>query len=86
MNSPDVDCSTREKPRGGSVEERRASIKEAAVHAWAAYEKCAWGWDELMPLTCEGRTTFGGLGASLIDALSTLWLMGMRDEFDRCVL
>ena len=73
----------REKPRGGTLEEKRASIKEAAQHAWAAYEKCSWGWDELQPLTCSGRNTFGALGASLIDALSTLWLMGLHEEFDR---
>ena len=76
-------CRAREKPRGATLEEKRESIKEAAQHAWDAYEKYAWGYDELQPLTCTGRNTFGALGATLIDSLSTLWLMGMHDEFDR---
>ena len=41
----------------------------------------AWGFDELMPLTQNGKNTFGGLGATIVDSLDTLWLMGLQDEF-----
>lgn len=50
-------------------------------HSWEGYAKHAWGFDELMPLTQSGKNTFGGLGATIVDSLDTLWLMGLMDEF-----
>ena len=59
-------------------------------HAWSGYETYAWGMDELNPVSCTGKlgvmggnNGFSGLGASLVDAMSTLHLMGMQEEFDR---
>lgn len=43
------------------------------------------GRDELMPLTLDGRSVFGDLGAMLVDSLDTLWMMGLKPEFDRCL-
>lgn len=56
-------------------------------HAWDGYVTWAWGADELQPLSLSGvrHGQLGGLGASIIDAMSTLWLMGMREEFQRYV-
>ena len=48
------------------------------------YEQYAMGADELRPLTLKGKTTFGDMGATLVDSLDTLWMMGLRSEFDRC--
>ena len=39
--------------------------------------------DELLPLSRSGQDSFGGIGATLIDSLDTLHLMGMHDEFQR---
>ena len=50
---------------------------------WAVYEKHAMGQDELMPLTLEGKSVFGDLAATLVDSLDTLWMMGLKPEFDR---
>lgn len=50
------------------------------------YEKYAMGSDELRPLTLQSKTTFGGIGATLIDSLDTLWMMGLMEEFDRCII
>lgn len=36
-----------------------------------------------MPLTLEGKSVFGDMGAMLIDSLDTLWMMGLKPEFDR---
>lgn len=47
------------------------------------YEKYAWGQDELMPEQQAGKNSFAGMGATLVDGLSTLWLMGLKDEFYR---
>lgn len=60
---------------------KQAAIVAAMRHSWAGYAKYAWGFDELMPLTQNGKNTFGGLGATIVDSLDTLWLMGLQDEF-----
>ena len=58
-------------------------VKEAMTHSWAAYEQFAWGFDELQPLTQEGKDSLGGLGATIVDSLDTLWMFDMQDEFGR---
>ncbi|XP_050218260.1 mannosyl-oligosaccharide 1,2-alpha-mannosidase MNS1-like [Mercurialis annua] len=63
--------------------ERREKVKEAMVHAWSCYEKYAWGHDELQPQTRNGIDSFGGLGATLIDSLDTLFIMGLHEQFQR---
>lgn len=47
------------------------------------YEKYAMGEDELRPLTLEGKTSLGGLSATLVDSLDTLWMMGLKPEYER---
>ena len=44
--------------------------------AFAKYEQFAMGMDELQPVTRRGKNNFGGLGATVIDSLDTLWIMG----------
>lgn len=63
--------------------ERRQKVKEAMLHAWSSYEKYAWGQDELQPQTKNGINSFGGLGATLIDSLDTLYIMGLDEQFQR---
>ena len=53
-------------------------------NCWSVYEKYAMGADELGPLSLSGKTTFGGLSATLVDSLDTLWLVGLHEEFQRC--
>ena len=48
---------------------------------WAAYSKYAMGFDELAPTALVGKNPFGGLGAMVIDSLDTLWLFGLKEEF-----
>lgn len=43
------------------------------------------GYDELLPVTKLGKNTLGGMGATVIDSLDTLWLMGLRAEYERWV-
>ncbi|XP_072993669.1 mannosyl-oligosaccharide 1,2-alpha-mannosidase MNS1-like [Typha latifolia] len=61
--------------------ERREKVKEAMIHAWSSYKKYAWGQDELQPQSKSGINSFGGLGATLVDSLDTLYIMGLHDEF-----
>lgn len=61
---------------------RQQQVKEAFQRCWASYHDRAWMRDELSPLSGGGRDTFGGWAASLVDALDTLWIMGLKDEFN----
>ena len=64
---------------------RRLFIKEMARSAWTDYLSHAWGQDALEPVT--GTTYQQWLGPnggfSLIQSLSTLWMLDMPEEFDR---
>jgi mannosyl-oligosaccharide alpha-1,2-mannosidase len=60
-------------------------IKEAMMHSWRGYREKAWLMDELSPVTGGSRKTLGGWSVSLVDALDTLWLMGMTAEFEEAV-
>ncbi len=68
------------------LDKKRRLVKEAAAHSWKAYEEHAWGMDELQPITQDGKESLGGIGATIVDSLDTLWLMGLKDEFSRSVL
>lgn len=53
--------------------------------SWDSYKKYAWGANELRPISKRGHSAsiFGStsLGATIIDAIDTLWIMEMQDEF-----
>ena len=61
---------------------RAEAVKNAMRHCWKGYKDHAWGFDELKPQSGRGQNNWGGMGVTLLDSLDTLWLMGMRDEFD----
>ena len=57
------------------------------VHAWENYVKYAWGKNELRPVSMRGHSAsiFGSasMGATIVDAMDTLYIMGMDNEFKR---
>ena len=61
---------------------RAAKVRDAMRHAWKGYKDRAWGRDELKPVSGRGHDNWGGMGVTLVDSLDTLWLMGLRQEFD----
>eukprot|EP00262_Sarcandra_glabra_P007997 TRINITY_DN21165_c0_g1_i2.p1 TRINITY_DN21165_c0_g1~~TRINITY_DN21165_c0_g1_i2.p1 ORF type:complete len:574 (+),score=88.33 TRINITY_DN21165_c0_g1_i2:129-1850(+) len=63
--------------------QRREKVKEAMLHAWNSYETYAWGKDELQPQTKNGVDSFGGLGATIVDSLDTLYIMGLDQQFQK---
>ena len=65
----------------GRARERREHVKHAMKHAWHGYKTNAFGADEVRPVSGGPKTRWGGLGITLVDALDTLWLMNMKDEF-----
>lgn len=56
------------------------------MHAWTNYKTFAWGKNELRPISKRPHSAgiFGSseMGATIIDALDTLYLMGLKDEFE----
>jgi mannosyl-oligosaccharide alpha-1,2-mannosidase len=68
-----------------SREKNLALIKRAFKHAWDGYRKNAMGHDEVRPVGGEPRDPFMGWGATLVDSLDTLWIMGLKDEFEEAV-
>jgi mannosyl-oligosaccharide alpha-1,2-mannosidase len=61
---------------------RAEAVKKAMQHVWRNYKDHAWGYDELKPRGGHGDQNWGGMGMSLVDSLDTLWVMGMKDEFN----
>lgn len=61
---------------------RQQAVVEAMRHAWGSYVQYAWGHDELDPVGKLGKDDFGGVGATIVDCLDTLWLMGLKKEFE----
>lgn len=64
---------------------RRATVKDAFKRCWETYKKRAWLQDEVAPISGESRNPFGGWGATLVDSLDTLWIMGLKREFEEAV-
>lgn len=61
---------------------RMNQIKNEMKRAWDAYRTYAFGHDELVPLDRGFRDPFCGWAATLVDAMDTLWIMGLKDEFN----
>ena len=72
------DESSEEKPERI---QKLAAIRETFEHAWTGYKASAMGHDELVPLRGGFRDPFSGWGATLVDTLDTLWIMGLKEEF-----
>uniref|UniRef100_A0A3B3QW31 alpha-1,2-Mannosidase n=1 Tax=Paramormyrops kingsleyae TaxID=1676925 RepID=A0A3B3QW31_9TELE len=72
-------------PGDPEVKEKRDKIREMMKHAWDSYRQYGWGHNELKPLAKKGHSTniFGNsqMGATIVDALDTLYMMGLHDEF-----
>ncbi|KAM3910825.1 endoplasmic reticulum mannosyl-oligosaccharide 1,2-alpha-mannosidase [Leptodactylus fuscus] len=62
------------------ISERQEAVIEAFRHAWSGYKQFAWGHDELKPIS-KSYSEWFGLGLTLIDALDTMWIMGLKEEF-----
>ncbi|KAH7104958.1 glycoside hydrolase [Auriculariales sp. MPI-PUGE-AT-0066] len=64
---------------------KRDAVVEAFKHSWKAYERDAWGSDDYHPIARKGRnfSTTGGMGYMITDAIDTIHLMGLKDEFTR---
>ncbi|CAN9507509.1 unnamed protein product [Ophioblennius macclurei] len=76
---------TGHEPLDPETRERRAKVREMMKHAWDGYRRYAWGSNELRPVSKQGHSSnlFGSIkGATIVDALDTLYIMEMFEEFD----
>ncbi|KAK4046506.1 para-aminobenzoate synthase, (PABA) [Microbotryomycetes sp. JL201] len=61
--------------------QRREWVRRAFLHVWENYKAHAWGHDELRPLSASATDKFSGWGATIFDALDTLLVMGLEEEY-----
>lgn len=64
---------------------RQEKVKAEFKKAWEGYSTYAWLHDELKPVTGRFRDPFCGWSATLVDAMDTLWMMGLYEEFEAAV-
>lgn len=64
-------------PVSVALNKRQLAVIEAFRHAWKGYKEFAWGHDELKPISKSFNEWFG-LGLTLIDALDTMWILGLK--------
>jgi glycosyl hydrolase family 47 len=86
-----VGCRTAAKPPAARTEPDldrsalAARVKAELLHSWRAYERYAWGHDELKPLSRTPHDWYGreSLLMTPVDSLDTLLLMGLTDEAEK---
>ncbi|KAK2845449.1 hypothetical protein Q7C36_010303 [Tachysurus vachellii] len=80
-NDKGTDAENREAEDPTVVASRLDAVREAFRHAWKGYTDFAWGHDELKPIS-KSYSEWFGLGLTLIDALDTMWILGLKKEFE----
>ncbi|KAL0567695.1 hypothetical protein V5O48_014298 [Marasmius crinis-equi] len=63
----------------------RDDVRNIFIQSYNAYRKFAFGHDTLMPLTGKPDDGRNGWGASIVDAMSTMRIMGLDDFFNEAV-
>eukprot|EP00644_Phytophthora_capsici_P001966 jgi/Phyca11/530700/estExt2_fgenesh1_pm.C_PHYCAscaffold_740013 len=65
-------------------EARRLAVRKAMKFAWGNYEEHAFGGDEVDPKNgWKLSNVWGDIACSLVDGMDTLWIMDLKDEFQR---
>ncbi|KAH8668714.1 glycoside hydrolase family 47 protein [Xylariales sp. PMI_506] len=64
---------------------RRGEVRQLFQRDWYAYREYAWKKDALKPVSGGYTDQFSGWAATLVDSLDTLWIMGLKSEFEEAV-
>ncbi|KIK90609.1 glycoside hydrolase family 47 protein [Paxillus rubicundulus Ve08.2h10] len=64
---------------------QRDAVVDIFVDSYEPYMKYAWGHDDLLPVSESYTDGRNGWGASIVDAMSTMWIMGRHDWFNQAV-
>ncbi|KAG0632684.1 glycoside hydrolase [Tuber brumale] len=67
--------------RAAGDSKRAREIKETMSRTFWKYRLGAWGSDEIMPISGNGKTTRNGWAATIVDTLTTTAMMGLDEEF-----
>eukprot|EP00092_Neocalanus_flemingeri_P022741 GFUD01024661.1.p1 GENE.GFUD01024661.1~~GFUD01024661.1.p1 ORF type:complete len:559 (+),score=150.76 GFUD01024661.1:124-1800(+) len=88
----EVNSTTNPTIQGGEATDpqtkaRRNVVRKMMKHAWDGYAAHAWGKNEVRPVSKSGNlgTVFGSsdCGATIVDSMDTLYIMGLEKEFAR---
>lgn len=63
-------------------------VRDEFLHAWNGYKYVAWGYDEVRPVSGKPANFFlknHSFGLSIIEAMDTLYVMGLDAELESCV-
>ena len=63
-------------------EQKRREIVDMFKKSWNGYKKHAWGYDEIFPISKKGRTNWGDVAVTMIDAVDTGIVMNLDDVHD----
>ncbi|KAH9026210.1 seven-hairpin glycosidase [Lactarius pseudohatsudake] len=63
----------------------RASVVQIFNESYNTYREFAWGHDEVAPLSQAPLDPLNGWGASIVDAMSTMYIMGLTDFFNEAL-
>ncbi|KAI0076610.1 seven-hairpin glycosidase [Panus rudis PR-1116 ss-1] len=74
-----------DRPVNATWDARAEEVKKAFMHAYEGYKQHALPHDELLPVSNRFVDNFNGWGVTLIDALDTMWIMGLYDEFHETI-
>ena len=81
--SPGAPISSAADP-DAEIAHKRNAVRDAMLHSWKGYADHAWGFDELMPVSKQGKNWLYQ-GATIIDSMSTLKVMGLDAEYNQAV-
>ncbi|KAG2004374.1 mannosyl-oligosaccharide 1,2-alpha-mannosidase [Coprinopsis cinerea AmutBmut pab1-1] len=72
-------------PAYGVDHERRDAVVAAFKHAWSAYERDAYGYDNYHPISRKGSnlSKSGGIGYMIVDVIDSLQIMNLTSEYAR---
>ncbi|WFD04474.1 mannosyl-oligosaccharide 1,2-alpha-mannosidase [Malassezia obtusa] len=71
-----------DRGRDAMIAERQLLVRSAFVRAWQGYKRHAWGADEVRPVSMKPNNNFNGWGATIVDALDTLLVMDLHEEYN----
>ncbi|KAK7048688.1 alpha-1,2-mannosidase [Favolaschia claudopus] len=63
----------------------RAAAEKIFTTSYNAYKEFAFGHDELLPISKTSEDDLGGWGASIVDAMTTMLVMGLDDLFNEAL-
>lgn len=82
----DYECITEENDKSvlkSQLDIMAEFVRKSMKFYWDSYVKCAYGYDELQPVTCGGENPWGGVGMTIVDNLDTLYLFDLKEEFEK---